>query len=336
MVAQIIPPARTDSRLSLALRVKHRKSQPIFYNAQRFKRNPSFRYQVDILSNTTLLSAIINTASVNVPAHLPATVLLENKYYYILGNLNVCPKVSQLNVFGMAIPDPLNNGSHSETILVISQYSGNVAENTKKTPQESAQACKLQQSALQTPKKAHNHTTTQTIPKPAPLSQRRLPSLNQESIPQEEDGMIRSRFWLRLRRLSLEAHQEREKKKGNDADLESELLKLSLDPRFVCLKVPPVGGVTIRTHIRNNFQTAMKRDQTPHDSTTGPSSQHEDDTSKKVIHESSSTSDSERTKSETEAAALKGDKDQDEVDTSTVTSGVSIADSRLIRFLADF
>ncbi|GJU40655.1 hypothetical protein Tco_1193612 [Tanacetum coccineum] len=47
----------------------------------------------------------------------------------------------------------------------------------------------------------------------------------------------------------------------------------------------------------------------------------------KVIHKSSSTSlisYSERTESETEAAAPKGDKDQDEVDTSTVTSGVSI------------
>ncbi|GJW62078.1 hypothetical protein Tco_0111413 [Tanacetum coccineum] len=52
--------------------------------------------------------------------------------------------------------------------------------------------------------------------------------------------------------------------------------------------------------------------------------QDKDDTSEKVIHESSSTSDSERTESETDAAAPKGDKDQGEVDTSTVTSGVSI------------
>ncbi|GJU99909.1 hypothetical protein Tco_1329180 [Tanacetum coccineum] len=48
------------------------------------------------------------------------------------------------------------------------------------------------------------------------------------------------------------------------------------------------------------------RDQAPHDSTTGPSSQPEDETSVKVIHESSSTSDSEQTESETEAAAPKG------------------------------
>ncbi|GKC90860.1 hypothetical protein Tco_1151509 [Tanacetum coccineum] len=54
----------------------------------------------------------------------------------------------------------------------------------------------------------------------------------------------------------------------------------------------------------------VRRDQAPHDSTTGPSSQPEDDTSEKVVHESSSTTDSERTKSETEATAPKVDKEQ--------------------------
>ncbi|GKG32282.1 hypothetical protein Tco_0427232, partial [Tanacetum coccineum] len=64
----------------------------------------------------------------------------------------------------------------------------------------------------------------------------------------------------------------------------------------------------------------VRCDQAPHDSTTRPSSQPEDDTSEKVIHESSSTSNSEQTESETEIAAPKGDKDQGEVDSSTVTS----------------
>ncbi|GJT98209.1 hypothetical protein Tco_1093727, partial [Tanacetum coccineum] len=68
----------------------------------------------------------------------------------------------------------------------------------------------------------------------------------------------------------------------------------------------------------------VRRDQTPPDSTTGPSSQPDDDTSDKMIHESSSTSDSERTESETDTAAPKDDKDQGEVDSSTVSSGVSI------------
>ncbi|GKF94610.1 hypothetical protein Tco_0284310, partial [Tanacetum coccineum] len=120
----------------------------------------------------------------------------------------------------------------------------------------------------------------------------------------------------------------------NDADLER-AIKLSLDPAFLPQGQAPVGGVTIRDPV---FETTPKlpkvvgkgkaivteeqvahslidmskkkrttdqfilvrRDQTPHDSTTGPSSQSEDDTSEKVIHESSSTSDSKRTKSETE------------------------------------
>ncbi|GJQ99880.1 hypothetical protein Tco_0522865 [Tanacetum coccineum] len=49
----------------------------------------------------------------------------------------------------------------------------------------------------------------------------------------------------------------------------------------------------------------LGRDQAPHDSITGPSSQPKDDTSEKVVHESSSTTDSERTESGTEAAAPK-------------------------------
>ncbi|GKF48072.1 hypothetical protein Tco_0141323, partial [Tanacetum coccineum] len=49
-------------------------------------------------------------------------------------------------------------------------------------------------------------------------------------------------------------------------------------------------------------------DQAPHDWTTGPSSQPEDDTSEKVIHETSSTFDLERTESEIEVAAPKDPK----------------------------
>ncbi|GJR93763.1 retrovirus-related pol polyprotein from transposon TNT 1-94 [Tanacetum coccineum] len=177
----------------------------------------------------------------------------------------------------------------------------------------------------------------------------------QESIPQEEGNDPDLEL---AKRMSLEAHQEKGEGEGDDADLER-AIKLSLDPAFLPQGRAPVGGVTIRDPVSETTsklhevvgkgkavvteeQVAhslidlskkkrttdqfilVRRDQTPHDSTTGPSSQPDDDTSEKVIHESSSTSDSERTESETEAAAPKGDKDQDEVDTSTVTSGVSI------------
>ncbi|GJY94328.1 hypothetical protein Tco_0510689 [Tanacetum coccineum] len=158
--------------------------------------------------------------------------------------------------------------------------------------------------------------------------------------------------------MSLEAHKEKGEGEGDDADMER-AIKLSLDPAFLPQGRAPVGGVTIRDPVSETTsklhevvgkgkavvteeQVAhslidlskkkrttdqfilVRRDQTSHDSTTGPSSQPEDDTSEKVIHESSSTSDSERTESETETAAPKGNKNQGEVDSSTVTSGVSI------------
>ncbi|GKB51420.1 hypothetical protein Tco_0902173, partial [Tanacetum coccineum] len=158
------------------------------------------------------------------------------------------------------------------------------------------------------------------------------------------------------KQMSLEAHQE--KGEGDDADMER-AIKLSLDLAFLPHGRAPVGGVSIRDLVSETTpklpevegkekaivteeQVAhslvdlskkkrttdqfilVRRDQTPHDSTTGPSSQPEDDTSEKVIHESSSTSDSERTKSETEVATPKGDKYQGELDSSTITSGVSI------------
>ncbi|GJS13599.1 hypothetical protein Tco_0408071 [Tanacetum coccineum] len=177
----------------------------------------------------------------------------------------------------------------------------------------------------------------------------------QESIPQREDDDPDLEL---AKKLSLETPQEKGEGEGDDADLER-AIKLSLDPAFLPQGRAPVGGVTIRDPVseatpklhevvgkgkavvteeqvahslidlskkkRTTDQFILvRRDQTPPDSTTGPSSQPDDDTSEKVIHESSSMSDSERTESETEAAAPKGDKDQDEVDTSTVTSGVSI------------
>ncbi|GJR80120.1 retrovirus-related pol polyprotein from transposon TNT 1-94 [Tanacetum coccineum] len=107
------------------------------------------------------------------------------------------------------------------------------------------------------------------------------------------------------KKLSLEAHQEKGEEEGNDADLER-AIKLSLDPSFLPQGRAPVGGVTIRDPVSETTPklhevvgkgkgcNENKHDQTPPDLTTGPSSQHDDDTSEKVIHESSSNSDSER------------------------------------------
>ncbi|GJT42260.1 retrovirus-related pol polyprotein from transposon TNT 1-94 [Tanacetum coccineum] len=292
---------------------------------------------------------------------------------YILGNLKFVPKGESVEVFGMAIPDPLITEAIQQSSY-YPKYLEMVAENTKKTPQESASMQPATKRA--TPKKPTTTTPVkQSKPAPPPTkkpSKRKLPQkvrkgkpsfqlvdeddeAQQESIPQEEGN---DPDLERAKKMSLEAHQEKGEGEGDDADMER-AIKLSLDPAFLPQGRAPVRGVTIRDPVSETTsklhevvgkgkavvteeQVAhslidlskkkrttdqfilVRRDQTPPDSTTGPSSQPEDDTSEKVIHESSSTSDSERTESETETAAPKGDKDQGEVDSSTVTSGVSI------------
>ncbi|GKA77067.1 hypothetical protein Tco_0783528 [Tanacetum coccineum] len=285
---------------------------------------------------------------------------------YILGNLKFVPKGESVEVFGMAIPDPLITEAIQQSSY-YPKYLKMVAENTKKTPQESASMQPATKRA--TPKKPTTTTPVkQSKPAPSPTkkpSKRKLPQKIRKGKPtfhlvdEEDEARQDDDPDLDLaKKLSLEAHQEKGEEEGNDADLER-AIKLSLDPAFLPQGQAPVGGVTIRDPVsettpklhevvgkgkavvteeqvahslidlskkkRTTDQFILaRRDQTPPDSTTGPSSQHDDDSSEKVIHESSSTSDSERTESDTEAAAPKGDKDQDEVDTSIVTSGVSI------------
>ncbi|GKC08724.1 retrovirus-related pol polyprotein from transposon TNT 1-94 [Tanacetum coccineum] len=288
---------------------------------------------------------------------------------FILGNLKFVPKGETVEVFGMAIPDPLITEAIQQSSY-YPKYLEMVAENTKKTPQESAS---VQPTTRSTPPKKPTTTTPVKPSKPAPSptkkpSKRKLPQkvrkgkptfqlvdeddeAQQESVPREEGDDSDLEL---AKKMSLEAHQEKGEGEGDDADME-QAIKLSLDPAFLPQGQAPVGGVTIRDPVSETTpklnevvgkgkaivteeQVAhslidllkkkrttdqfilVRRDQTPHDSTNGPSSQPEDDTSEKVIHESSSTSDSEQTESETEAIAPKGDKDQGEVDTSTITS----------------
>ncbi|GKG14790.1 hypothetical protein Tco_0354390, partial [Tanacetum coccineum] len=144
----------------------------------------------------------------------------------------------------------------------------------------------------------------------------------QESVPQGESDDPTLEL---AKKMSLDAHQEKGEGEGVDADIERAIM-LSLDPSFLPQGRAPVGGVTIRDPVLPEVvgkgkaivteeQVAyslidlskkkrtmdqfilVRRDQAPHDSTNGPSSQPEDDTSEKVVHESSSTTDSERTES---------------------------------------
>ncbi|GJV02148.1 hypothetical protein Tco_1335717 [Tanacetum coccineum] len=233
-------------------------------------------------------------------------------------------------------PEPLINEAFNKSSYYSQIYLKMVAAITKKNPQE-VQACILLTKRA-TPKKP---TTTTPVKQSKPA-----PSPTKKPSKQVEFGVT---------------SRKKGKGEGDDADLEL-AIKLSLDPALLPQRQAPVGGVTIRDPVsettpklhevvgkgkavvseeqvahslidmskkkRSTDQFILaRRDQTPPDSTTGPSSQPNDDTSDKEIHESSSASDSERTESDTESAAPKGDKDQDEVDTSTVTSGVSIPGS---------
>ncbi|GKB43775.1 hypothetical protein Tco_0888717 [Tanacetum coccineum] len=292
---------------------------------------------------------------------------------YVLGNLKFVPKGESVEVFGMAIPDPLITEAIQQSSY-YPKYLKMVAENTKKTPQGSASMQPATKRA--TPKKPTTTTPVkQTKPAPPPSkkpSKRKLPQkvrkgkpafqlvdeedeAQQESIPQREDDDPDLEL---AKKLSLETPQEKGEGEGDNADLEW-AIKLSLDPAFLPQGRAPVGGVTIRDPVseatpklhevvgkgkavvteeqvahslidlskkkRTTDQFILaRRDQSPPDSTTGPSSRPDDDTSEKVIHESSSTSDSERTESDTESGTPKGDKVQGEIVSSTVTSGVSI------------
>ncbi|GJV92974.1 hypothetical protein Tco_1540787 [Tanacetum coccineum] len=243
---------------------------------------------------------------------------------FILGNLKFVPKGETVKVFGMAIPDPLITEAIQQS-LYYPKYLEMVAKNTKKTPQESVSE---QPATKRAPPKKPTTTTPVKPSKPAPAptkkpSKHKLPlkvrkgkptfqlvdeddKAQQEFVPQEEGDDPDLELG---KKMSLDAHQEKGEGEGVDADMER-AIKLSLDPAFLPQGRAPVGGVTIRDPVS---KTTLKL---PEVVGKGKAI--------KVIYESSSTSDSERTKSEIEAAAPKGDKEQGEVDSSTVTSGVSI------------
>ncbi|GJX55390.1 hypothetical protein Tco_0285287 [Tanacetum coccineum] len=211
----------------------------------------------------------------------------------------------------------------------------------QKKPLKKVRACNLQQSMLH-PKRPQPLLQSNN-PSQLLLRQRNLPSISSaESFRKEslhsqllmkmmklnKNLFLKKKVMilkLELQKIELKLHQEKGEGEGDDADMER-AIKLSLDPAFLPQGLAPVGGVTIRDPVS---ETTPKLPEVvarkgPLNRRSSSSFPHTENTSEKVIHESSSTSDSERTKSETETAAPKGDKDQGEVDSSTVTSRANI------------
>ncbi|GJR59701.1 hypothetical protein Tco_1501863 [Tanacetum coccineum] len=141
----------------------------LLFNAQKIQKNPIFQISVDILKNTNFFQAL--TASANVPAIYlqqfladmgrvysrdPDIFLTQSKpqsqseepkeesntsphpvWTVFQRNLKFVPKGESVEVFGMAIPDPLITEAIRQSSYYPT-YVKMVAENTKKTPQGSA------------------------------------------------------------------------------------------------------------------------------------------------------------------------------------------------------
>ncbi|GKA80556.1 hypothetical protein Tco_0787248 [Tanacetum coccineum] len=146
---------------------------------------------------------------------------------YILGNLKFVPKGESVEVFGMAIPDPLITEAIQQSSY-YPKYLQMVAENTKKTPQESASVQPATKRA--TPKKP---TTT------TPVKQSKANSFSQEKpskrkLPQK---IRKGKPTFQL------VDEEDEARQDDDPDLD---LAKNLEPVFLPQGRALVGGVTIR------------------------------------------------------------------------------------------
>ncbi|GJS41702.1 hypothetical protein Tco_0566745 [Tanacetum coccineum] len=166
------------------------------------------------------------------------------------------PKGESVEVFRMAIPDPLITEAIQQSSY-YPKYLEMVAVNTKKTPQESASV----QPAIKhaPPKKTTTTTPGQNHSKPAPLRQRNLSKhkLPQKNTVLQEEGDDTD---LELaKKMSLEAHQEKGEGEGDDANMER-AIKLSLDPAFLPQGREPVGGVTIRGPVSETIPNCLKKE----------------------------------------------------------------------------
>ncbi|GJV78189.1 hypothetical protein Tco_1509773 [Tanacetum coccineum] len=246
------------------------------------------------------------------PRHLPGDD-------FLLGNLKFIPKGETDEVFGMAIPKPLITEAIQQSSY-YPKYLEIRAPPKKPTPvkptnpapvkQTKPPSSKLPKSPKKKPSKI---TPSRKVCKGKPSLVDEEDEAQQEPEPQGEGDDPALEL---AKKLSLDAHQEKGEGEGADADLER-AIKLSLDPSFLPQRQAPVGGVAIRERVAKEIQRLpdvegkgkaivteeqaahslidlskkksttdqfilQRRDQAPHDSTTGPSSQPQDDTSEKV------------------------------------------------------
>ncbi|GJQ89411.1 hypothetical protein Tco_0000550 [Tanacetum coccineum] len=311
------PPTRTDEQIIPRSQWLIIRKSNLLFNAQKIQKNPIFQISMDILSNTNFFRAF--TASASVPAIYLQQFWNTMKYdektgiFYIRKSQFV-PKVRLLKCLEWQFPIP--DYEAIQTILLLSQVSGKGCSDriNKRKP--------LKQTAPAPDKETFKHKASDKIVKKrgkSPTFQLvdEDDEAQQESVPQEEGDDPDLEL---AKKMSLEAHQEKGEGEGYDTDMDI-AIKLSLIHPFFCHKRKELR---ISLSLLGVIKLLMIQQ-------LDPLPQPEDDKSEKVPMNLHQTSDSERTESETEAAAPKGNKDQGEVDSSRVTLGVSIPTNTVIR-----
>ncbi|GJT10603.1 hypothetical protein Tco_0857645 [Tanacetum coccineum] len=257
------------------------------------------------------------------PFHLPGDD-------FLLGNLKFISKGETDEVFGMAIPKQLITQAIQQSSY-YPKYLEMVAKNTKKTPQDSASKQPEPATKCAPPKKPTTTTPVKPTKPPSskqPKSPTKKPSkrkppqkvrkgnpsfqlvdeddeAQQEPVPQGEGDDPSLEL---AKKMSLDAYQEKGEGEGTDADIER-AIKLSLDPSFLPQRQAPVGGAAIRDPIS---ETTPKLPEVVGKGMTIV-------TEEQVAHSLIDLSKKKK------ATAPKGDKEQGEVASSTVTSGVGIS-----------
>ncbi|GKB51649.1 hypothetical protein Tco_0902402, partial [Tanacetum coccineum] len=187
-------------------------------------RHPVLQMLCGIVTQTNVNHAELLWEDNNNIHRCPDSAVHHTRDDYVLGNLKFVPKGESVEVFGMAIPDPLITESIQQSSY-YPKYLEMVTENTKKTPQESAS---MQPATKRTtPKKPPTTTPVkQSKLAPAPTkkpSKCKLPQkvrkgkptfqlvdeddeTQQESAPQEEGDDPDLKL---AKQISLEAHQEK-------------------------------------------------------------------------------------------------------------------------------
>ncbi|GJV33100.1 hypothetical protein Tco_1393500 [Tanacetum coccineum] len=223
---------------------------------------------------------------------------------FILGNLKFFPKGETVEVFGMAIPDPLITEAIQQSSY-YPKYLEMVAKNTKKTPQESASE---QPATKRAPPRKPTTTTLVKPSKPAPAptkkpSKHKLPQkvrkgkptfqlvdeddeAQQESVPQEEGDDPDLEL---AKKMILDAHQEKgEEAAAPKGDKDQGEVDSSRVTSGVSIPVSTQGQArsdTEKAHeaLAGPDPEPMQEDQTGSDSgkvhvsLAGPNSEHMDD-----------------------------------------------------------